>query len=432
MRKMAGTDPHAKTDGTTSGTSIPGWAIPVLLVICCLVLSFRITAPWQYRHDDNGAWFSAIARTHLLRGLAETRGQDFFLERATNEKQPYLHHPPFIGLYLASVFRVTGLDTPPVARASVAVLHILSVLVFAGIARRLFAGAVLPVLWAVAVHALVPMSAFFGKMPNHEVPGLLFFNLGVYFSLCVAQGGDHRRRYLAAVAGAWFLVPFTSWHAALCGFAFVLIAPAFGERGQRNGSRLVSGGAILVALALVVLQLLWAGNWQILSSQQSSLQHWVTAQPGQSAASAWAGNLLEAVRTGRRFYANAPWVLAAGWSVWLAVRALRRNGNVSRTEMSVLAVGAGSLLYSLLFPRAVQTHAYQLFYFLPYVALSSALAISHLHDLLQPRHRSVAILLVTVAAIIGSLSTVRLLHRLYREPAPYAVKTSRDLAEQCY
>lgn len=415
-----------------AGARVPAWAVPALLVICCLCLAFRINAPWQYRHDDNGAWFSAIARTHLLRGLAETKGQDFFLERATHEKQPYLHHPPFIGLYLAAVFRATGLDTPPVARISVAILHILSVLVFAGIARRLFGGAALPVLWAVAVHALVPMSVFFGKMPNHEVPGLLLFNLAVCLSLCAAQGGVHRRRYLATAVGTWFLVPFASWHAALCGFAFVLIAPAFSERGQRNRFRLVSSGTLLTALALVVIQLLWAGNWQMLSSQQSSLQHWVAAPPGQNAVAAWGGNLLEAVRTGRRFYANTPWGLALGWACWLAMRALRRNGRISRTEMSVLSTGAGSLLYCLLFPRAVQTHAYQLFYFLPFVALSSALAISHLHDLLLRRRQAVAMLFTVIMAAIGILSSLKLLHRLYREPAPYAVKTSRDLAEQCY
>lgn len=412
--------------------SRPAWAVPALLVICCLFLSFRITAPWQYRHDDNGAWFSAIARTHLLRGLAETKGQDFFLERATNERRPYLHHPPFISLYLAAVFRVTGMDTPTVARISVAVLHLLSVLVFAGIARRLFGGAVLPVLWAVSVHALAPMSVFFGKMPNHEVPGLLFFNLAIYLSICAAQDGAHRRRYLAAAVGTWFLVPFASWHAALCGIAFVLIAPAFSEREQRNRFRLVSSGALLTALALVVIQLLWAGNWQMLSSQHSSLQHWVAAPPGQHAVAAWGGNLLEAIRTGRRFYANTPWVLAVGWACWLAVRALRRSGRISRTEMSVLSTGTGSLLYCLLFPRAVQTHAYQLFYFLPFVALSSALAMAQLHDLLQRRRQTVALLFTVIMATVGILSTFRLLHRLYREPAPYAVKTTRELAEQFY
>ncbi len=33
--------------------------------------------------------------------------------------------------------------------------------------------------WVLAVVAAVPMSAYYGKMPNHEVPGLLFFLLGV-------------------------------------------------------------------------------------------------------------------------------------------------------------------------------------------------------------------------------------------------------------
>jgi hypothetical protein len=78
-------------------------------IVCALAVLFlglmtlHLAGPWQYRHEDNGAWFSAIARTHLRAGLSATRGQDFFQERATGQLKPYLHHPPLLGLYLAGV-----------------------------------------------------------------------------------------------------------------------------------------------------------------------------------------------------------------------------------------------------------------------------------------------------------------------------------------
>ena len=106
------------------------WIIAILVACFCGLLAINIASPWQFVHDDNGAWFSATARTHLLRGLDETKGQDFFLYRESGELKPYLHHPPFISLYLAATFALTGQDTPLVARGSVALLHLLSLLVF--------------------------------------------------------------------------------------------------------------------------------------------------------------------------------------------------------------------------------------------------------------------------------------------------------------
>lgn len=172
------------------------WTTILLSAVFLGLLAINFGAPWQFLHDDNGAWFSATARTHLLRGLGETKGQDFFLERAGGKTVPYLHHPPFISLYLATVFKISGVDTPLAARMGVALLHIAAFLVFLRIARMILGNGALTFLWAAFVFATVPMSVFFGKMPNHEVPGLLFFELGVFFSLCLARDGASGFRWL--------------------------------------------------------------------------------------------------------------------------------------------------------------------------------------------------------------------------------------------
>ena len=101
-------------------------------------MTLHLADPWQFRHEDNGAWFSAVARTHLRAGLSATRGQDFFQEKATGELKPYLHHPPLLGLYLAGVFKLAGSDTRAVARTAMMAVHFCSFLVFALLVSQVF------------------------------------------------------------------------------------------------------------------------------------------------------------------------------------------------------------------------------------------------------------------------------------------------------
>ena len=426
----------AHTSGARNGEVFLGKRATAFLVVVLLVaffslLAIRITSPWQYMHDDNGAWFSAIARTHVLRGVTETKGQDFFLVRETGELRPYLHHPPFIGLYLASVFKITGSSSPVTARVAVAGLHAMALLLFLSIGKRLLHGLSLSNAWALLVFAIAPMSVFFGKMPNHEVPGLLFLELGIWLSLRFAQAGSRSLPWRLAVFFAWLCVPFTSWHATLCGFAFVCIFATTMPPEQRRTFLWVSCSALLGALFLVFAQLLWANGWQLLPSQKVSTAHWLQAPKDTSWFSFQCDSLQMAAKHGRRFYADIPWALSLVWVAWTAIDAIRRRAPLQR-EIIVLALFTGPLLYCLLFARAVSIHAYQQFYFLPFVAVASALVVSRLYAGLQKRRKAVAVLLVVILAVLTVRSSLRRLRSVYREPAPYAVEATRSINAQFY
>ncbi len=131
-------------------------------LVLFVLLMLHIAAPWQYANDDNGAWFSAIARSHREAGLQATLGQDFFTSRESGELVPYLHHPPFPGLVLAAAFVVTGVDAPWVARTTFALLHLISFLLIARLACQIPAVRRNMLLFAyvLSVVAVVPMSAF--------------------------------------------------------------------------------------------------------------------------------------------------------------------------------------------------------------------------------------------------------------------------------
>lgn len=401
----------------------------LLSVGLCALLSIHMTDPWQYLHDDNGAWFTSIARTHLARGLGETKGQDFFLARDGNELKPYLHHPPFIGLYLAGFFQLTQASTPFCARLAVGVLHVLSFFVFILIARWFFGKASLATFWAIFVYACVPMSVFFGKMPNHEVPGLLFLLIGIYASLRATAGPAPDGGWLAASLVSWLLVCFTSWHAALCALIFVILVSTTRESRGRRVYLPASCAVIFLGLLLVGLQILWANHWALHPSQSQSLTHWFSTSADKSWARDYFGNLGHAATHGRRFFAVIPWALCIVWITGVSARALRRD-KVADPEILTVALGLGSLLYCICFARAVRIHAYQQFYLLPFVAVSSAWVVSEMHARFSQGGRVRAALFVLVLAVLTVGFSARRLSRIYGKPDAYAVKTTREITEQ--
>ncbi len=380
--------------------------------------------PWRYRNDDNGAWFSAVARAHLAKGLRATMGQDFFLSRSTGELVPYLHHPPIVGLYLAAWFRVTGSDSPWVARAATAALHIGAYVLFVLLVRQLLPDRPWAQLWAAGVFAVSPLSAFFGKMPNHEVPGLLFFLLAAF--ACMGPVPERLRPPLAAAASA--LAAFSAWHASFA-VAGLLGAVAWAVRGGA-ARRAAAWGVTSLAIAngLILLQLLAAGGWQFRSDQTGATAHWM---------SAWV-RPPDAVLALRSTYGKAcgflgvvPVVLATVWTVWTLagwVRTLR----IGEPARVLLGLVWGSWLYSVLFAEAVRVHVYQQMFTLPFVALASALALDAVARSLGPGRRGAcaAVAVLCVALTLGfSLARLR---KLYDQPSDYTVKAVADLQIQYY
>jgi hypothetical protein len=390
------------------------------------LMALHITAPWSFPNDDNGAWFSAVARTHLQAGLAATRGQDFFTSRQTGELVPYLHHPPLPGLILAAAFAITGSDSPATARLTFALLHLISFAVIALLARQLWKPGVNRLAYAtvLAVVATVPMSTFYGKMPNHEVPGLLFFLLGVLAWGFSGETISVRRTALAWAA--WLLAVFSSWHAALCIVAWLL------ARLDRQHARHVVLSLVFVVsmVGLAGLHLLWANHWQVVPSQEQSLRHWMVRGGGASFAENM-GFLQHAVGIGISRYAYLPAILALSWPLVLAVDWIRTRRALSVRERGILGLGLGSVVYALLFPRAVNNHAYQGFYLIPYVALAASLVIGRIGTVIgaesRPRRGTV---LSLVLLILMGVTGVLLSFHMVRKPSPGAIRAAAAIESQ--
>jgi 4-amino-4-deoxy-L-arabinose transferase-like glycosyltransferase len=158
-----------------------GWLVIAVLVGLWAALTIQLNAPWFGHHDANGAWISAAVRNNERYGLAWTR-----LIPVTNyapvpnveELRYYTHHPPLIVWLSGLSAEVIGLREMTL-RWTVACLTLLSAAGFFALARRLI-GPQRAVL-ALALYALTPMILYFGRMPNHEplalMIGLLFANV---------------------------------------------------------------------------------------------------------------------------------------------------------------------------------------------------------------------------------------------------------------
>ena len=390
-------------------------------LILCGFLAVHIGAPWQYLHDDNGAFYSSVARSHLGKGLSATRGQDFLTERDTGALRPYLHHPPLLGLYLAGVFRLLGGDSPGVARTAMALLHLVSFFLFCATIRGVTRSPLVST-WCMLGFATVPMSSFFGKMPNHEPMSLAFVMLAL-FAYTRRREAGHGFLWLPVSFVAWALAVVSAWHATFIGVSLACYA-TWSTRRQDRAYAAVALAAVLVTLGLVSAHLLWANHGAPLPSQRAALAYWIRGPRDVSSLGDMLSDLGRPLAHARRFF-NVPWFLAVAY--WL--RPLLPFTK-SAIDPFVAASCTGTVLYWMCFHHAVSVHAYQLFFLLPGVLLASGLLLDDIVTAVRktrPR-AAMAILLTAIALTVGC--SVARLYKMYSTPHTYAVQTTQSLSQR--
>ncbi len=394
----------------------------VLLAAASLagLLSIRIGAPWTYIHDDNGACAQAMGSAHLRAGLAATGGGGAFVRRDGLGLERYLHHPPLYPLVLAGVYRAAGRSDPLVTRLVSAAFHLVvgwaAFVVLAGVlypssrARRVL---------AVWIYALVPMSAYFGKMPNNEPLGLAWVVAAVA-ATCLYRNRPGLSRLVAATA-FWLLAGLTSWvaHAVALGFAALFAIEAGRERrpGSARGAwalALVSAGSAALVLAQVALlerpgpTLFAAGS------------HWSIFGAGPAAAAAALGASFDFHRI---YFANVPFLL---YLVWIFVRVRGLSTRAAPEPVRVILAGTLGLgLYAIAYAPALAIHAYGQFWFLPFESLAAAdlamVAWGRLRA--RPALRAALAAIALTGTVASSAVTLRYRHS---RPHGYAVRTARE------
>jgi hypothetical protein len=233
-------------------------------------------------------------------------------------------------------------------------------------------------------------------------------------------------RRLALACAAWTLAAFSSWHAILCVAGWLVMQM---DRGRRRQAA-VALAVVAAAAALVVLHLFWAGHWSLLASQSASTRFWFAGSDGSSLGERL-GFLWHAFGIALNRYGQLPALLSLAWLVLLAADRARGNGGIEVEERGLIGLGLGSVVYYLLFPRAVSYHAYQGFYLLPFVALTSSKALWRIGLLplvsARPRlGRWLAVSMTVLTCAIGIASTAL----MYRNPPARVTEAVQRLERQ--
>ena len=401
--------------------------IVALLLLLVLLLSIRFGAPWVYIHDDNGALTQVMASAHLRAGLSATGGYGAMVRRADGGIDRYLHHPPLLPLLVAAVYHITGRSDPAITRFVPAFFHAgIGFAAMVALAFMFYPASPARRLVALGIYAVVPMSAFFGKMPNFEPVGLAWVVAALAATCRYRERGG--RGSLVAAATFWALAGLTSWAANTVAIGVIALFAIDAWRKHRPGSgraALVFAAASAASAVLVIVQI------RMLAGRSSTVfaagQHWATTDMN-------AGEALRALGTvidfNRMYFANVPFLLYVIWAV-ARVRDVLAGRPLPEHRRVLLAGSAGIALYALAFLRALAVHAYGQFWFLPFEAFAAAdLALEAWERLRRRPAIRVALAALAVAGTLAS-SAYTLAYR-YSRPHGFAIRTARSVAERYY
>lgn len=374
--------------------------LAALFVLQFGLLTIGITRDYQLKHEDNNALHATLARSHLHVGLETTRGQNYFYSPATQTGLFYPNHPPGPALVLAAVYGLTGADGPATTRAVAIAFHMLATWFFLGLARRVLASSTEIVL-ALTLFIVLPESAFFGRMLNHEVlalPGAILLVRGYWEAV---YGDWSRTRWILAVAGGSAWAAISGWPgffaiAAAGVHAAIEVALRRNAKARLPLFVLAASGAILFSLTLSHLLWILGGDVAYLRALFSSR----AVGEGRPDVISWIGRILEL--HWRYFGITSAIALGA-----VAARAARRTpaaiDGAQEIALIFLLAGAG---YVAAFAFNATKHDYWQFLLLPATALAvplllrAVLAFTAHRRLLRRALIGLAILDITVVTAV--------------------------------
>ena len=369
----------------------------VVLAVQLAVLTIGITDDYRLKHEDNNALHATFARSHLHLGFETTKAQNYFYTPAAESGTFYANHPPGPGVVLAAVYRLTGHDGPTVTRATAIMFHMLSTVLFLGFACRVSRDR-WDASFATLVFVLLPESAFFGRMMNHEVivlpAGILL--VWSYWESVHATERAPGWQAVSVVASVW---------AALAGWAgFFVIAACIlhavwevvfrqNARGRRSLVLLVVLGSLLF-LADVV-HLAWVQD------EPTHLRDLFASRIGLDAdyGAAWRiGRILEV----HWRYFSLTGMVALAVLAYRGIRDMRMGATTDPlTDVGLIFFVAGAS-YIVVFNLNAAQHDYWQFLLLPASAIAIATGLRCLYATVQKSRRRVyqALLILACAEVI--------------------------------
>lgn len=365
---------------------------PLLFVLLAawMFLTLNIYNPWVGHQDANGAWISLAVRNYHWHGFFALDGMIDQNPDIVGSVSPYLHHPP-LAVWLFALPTVAAGYDEAVIRFGAASCTLLSGAALYVLARRLsgrrFA------LWSAAFYLLTPIMMYFGRMPDHEAPALLFVLLFAAVLVNWLRRPTRRQWWALVVLAA--LCVWTAWGALIVIGMLGLMALFYTKRR----AAIVMLGVVALA-AVAALLGYYTHFYPNTGNDLREAFIWRTSSPiltSQGEIFTWGAYMLRLLL--RLVTLFTPTVCALALiGAWYACRGLL-------TGMIAALVGAG-IAYVLVFRNAAYIHDYYLLYLAPGLPRQPAPALALLPNrtprLLRPL--VVSLIIATAPAALRYLS----------------------------
>lgn len=370
-------------------------AIIAVLLIAWALLMFRVGSEWFGHQENNGAWISVAVRNYQQHGFFELGGIVDLNTHPLGETIPYTHHPPIAVWLAAFPVLLAGYDEAMI-RFGAAACTLIGGAAFYALARQLSGRKA--ALWSMIFYLLTPMMAYFGRMPDHEAPALLFVLL--FANVLVAWLRHPTSGKWWALAVLTVLTVWTAWGGVIMLAALGVMALFFTRR--RIAVIMLGVVALAALIALLGYYLIFVPD---AVTDLIDVFVWRTSSTSferGSVAFTWGDYALLLVVRLLTLY--TPSVIGL---FIIGVFCLRYQHRLQRAVP--LALLFGGIIYLLIFRNASYIHDYYLIYTAPAIALLAGQGITFV----AARHSRFLRPLVTMLLILLLPSTLFYLSQLY-------------------
>jgi len=370
------------TDGRSAGTSarFTFWACAVIVIVSSLVLTHEISEPFWGIQDFNCVLHSIPARNFLKYGLVATR----FMPTIDTGDVPnghfdfYVHHPPATTYLLALFFGIFG-ESEWAGRLLFALCAIGSaLLVF--LIGKLYLGRFEAFACAL-VFSLLPGIGYFGRMINHESPGL-FFALLAFLFYCKFLKTRSRRAIILLYAST-VLGLLTSWQDYLLPFAIAFHYFVWGKRPGESRWKIIPlpvlTFTVFIALLGYSLALVGDGSGSAIGGPISAIfMLRIGSVAGPDKYFTFVEFLGRELAALDNLFTPIVTYAAVAWLLIVVVERARGRRQREHFDWLLLCFLAYGVLYLLVFKQQAYHHDYLLYYTAPVFAYASVLATRHL------------------------------------------------------
>jgi len=350
----------------------------ILLLIIILIVSaglcYEVSKPWVGWFDFNGAAYSRFAKNFLTFGFLKTKMTPTWDMGSVvpQEFDYYLHHPPMAAYLVAISFKLFGIHEW--SARLIPVIFSISALVIFYLVVRLLWGKIIALLSLVFL-GFTPMFLYYGRMVNHEPVFLFFYFLILFFYLKYLS--ERKNLYIGGMAVGLILAFLTAWQAFYLSIILLIHYLFFAYKNIKDKRPIVI--FVLLPILFVLLYIYWI--YSVKGSLSDNVNSIISRfSPNERHQFTWLEFLTLEVNRIKFLFTRVLCFLALWYIISLTVK---RSRNLFSNKSFVFIFFSLALGNILLFREGAWEHEYQLYYFLPFFSVVSAMGLVSLKNYLH-------------------------------------------------